>query len=264
MLAHRNAIAAVAALALAATASAADPVFDEGFNLSLGTFALDTKAVMRIDGTTGNGDEVDLERDLGFEDQDRFRLDFDWRFAQNHKLRVMWFNNDRRAVRTLTQDVTIGDTTYLTGTSVTTALNSDILELAYEYSFWRGADWELTGSAGLHTLTFEYDIDGAVDTPSEADATGPLPVLGLRYQKRFADAWYLDVQGQYFAIAIGDIDGRIDDYKAALTYRFGGHWGVGAAWNQFTVRIEGTDPNAFDGLLTWRYGGPLLFVAASF
>lgn len=247
-----------------APALASDPVFEEGMIISLGTFALDTKTTMRVDGTGGNGDEVDLEQDLGFEDQQRFRVDFDWRFAQNHKLRVMWFNNDRDAVRTLAQDVTIGDTTFLAGTSVTTALNTDIFELAYEYSFWRGEDWELTGSAGLHTLLFEYDIDGAVDTPSEADATGPLPVLGLRYQKRFAGSWYLDLQGQYFAVAIGDIDGRIDDYKAALTYRFGGHWGVGAGWNQFTVRIIGDDPGSFDGVLSWRYGGPMVFLTANF
>lgn len=255
---------ALAGLAVFALTAAADPVFDEGFNISLGTFALETKTVMRVDGTTGSGDQVNLEEDLGFKDQQRFRLDFDWRFAQNHKLRVLWFNNDRSAVRTLSQTITIGDTTYPAGTSVTTNLNTDILELAYEYSFWRGEDWELTGSAGLHTLVFEYDVDGLVDTPPEADATGPLPVLGLRYQKRFGDAWYLDLQGQYFAIAIGDIDGRIDDYKVALTYRFGGHWGVGAGYNQFTTRIEGTDPNSFDGVFQWQYGGPMLFVAANF
>lgn len=255
---------ALAGLAVFALTAAADPVFDEGFNVSLGTFALETKTVMRVDGTTGSGDQVNLEEDLGFKDQQRFRLDFDWRFAQNHKLRVLWFNNDRSAVRTLSQTITIGDTTYPAGTSVTTNLNTDILELAYEYSFWRGDDWELTGSAGLHTLVFEYDVDGLVDTPAEADATGPLPVLGLRYQKRFADAWYLDLQGQYFAIAIGDIDGRIDDYKVALTYRFGGHWGVGAGYNQFTTRIEGTDANSFDGVFQWRYGGPMLFASANF
>ena len=259
----RPAFAGLAAFALAFTA-AADPVFDEGVILSLGTFALDTQTVMRVDGTSGSGDEVNLEEDLGFEDQQRFRFDLDWRFAENHKLRMMWFNNDRSNSRTLAQDVTIGDTTYPAGTTVTAQFNADILELAYEYSFWRGADWELTGSAGLHTLIFEYDIDGAADTPAEADATGPLPVLGLRYQKRFGEAWYLDLQGQYFAIAIGDIDGRIDDYKAALTYRFAGHWGVGAGWNQFTTRIESSDPNAFDGVFSWRYGGPMLFLTANF
>lgn len=260
----RSAPIALAAIAFTVAASGADPVFDEGFVVSLGTFGLETKTEMRVDGTTGTGDEVNVEEDLGFQDQQRFRIDFDWRFAQNHKLRVMWFNNDRSNSRTLAQDVTIGDTTYLAGTTVTAALNTDVLELAYEYSFWRGADWELTGSFGLHTLMFEYDIDGAIDTPAEADATGPLPVLGLRYQKRFAGSWFLDLQGQYFAIAIGDIDGRIDDYKFNLTYRFADHWGVGAGYNQFTTRIEGDDPNSFDGVLSWRYGGPMLFLSANF
>lgn len=94
---------------------------------------------------------------------------------------------------------------------------------------------------------FEYDVDGTVDTPAEADATGPLPVFGLRYQMR-----------------VGDINGRVDDYELAFTYRFAGHWGVGAGDNQFTTRIEGTDPNSFDGVFSWRYGRLMLFASANF
>ena len=86
---------------LALPPARADPQFDEGFTISLGTFALDTTTTMRIDGTSGAGDEVNLEQDLGFTDQSRFRVDMTWRFAEKHKLRALWFNNDRSATRVL-------------------------------------------------------------------------------------------------------------------------------------------------------------------
>lgn len=48
----RPAISALAAIAFSSVAGAAGPVFDEGFIVSLGTFGLDTKTEMRVDGTT--------------------------------------------------------------------------------------------------------------------------------------------------------------------------------------------------------------------
>jgi hypothetical protein len=250
-------------LPLMSLPATADPLLDEGVTVSLGSFAMDTTTVFRVDGTSGSGDEVDAERDLGLTDQSRFRFDMTWRFAENHKLRALWFNNDRTAQRVLAQTIVVGDDTYPAGTTVTTTVNTDILELAYEYAFWRGDDYEITGSAGLHTVTFFYDIDGPSDTPSEADATGPLPVFGARGMWRYGSSWYLEAQAQYFGLEFGGIKGRLDDYKASVTYMFGDHLGVGAGWNQFTMRITATE-SEFDGIFQWRYGGPMLFLTGAF
>lgn len=255
-------LAAILPLA-AALPVGADPLLDEGFTVSAGTFALDTTTTMRIDGTSGTGDEVSVEEDLGLTDQSRFRLDMTWRFAENHKLRALWFNNDRSASRVLAQDITVGDDTYLAGTTVTTVLNTDIIELAYEYALWRDDDWEITGSAGFHVIKFMYDVDGPVDTPAEADATGPLPVFGARGMWRYGSDWYLEAQAQFFGLEVGGIKGRLDDYKASMTYMFGEHLGAGIGWNQFTMRITSTD-TSFDGVFQWSYGGPMLFLQGAF
>ena len=185
------------------------------------------------------------------------------RFSDNQTLRAMWFNNDRTAQHVLQRTITVGDNTYPMGTTVTTTVNTDILELAYEYAFWRGDDYEITGSAGLHTVTFRYDIDDVSDTPAEADATGPLPVFGARGMWRYGSAWYLEAQAQYFGLEFGGIKGRLDDYKASVTYMFGDHFGAGVGWNQFTMRITSTDAD-FDGVFQWRYGGPMVFLTAAF
>lgn len=268
MHAPRYSILSIAAFAtlLAATAPAGaqdDPMLGEGFTVSLGSFAMDTTTMFRVDGTSGSGDEVSLEEDLGLTDQTRFRIDATWRFAENHKLRMLWFNNDRSATRVLTQDITVGDTTYPNGSTVTTQLNTDVIELAYEYALWRRDDWEITGSAGLHVINFQYDIDGASDTPAESDATGPLPVFGARGMWRWRSDWYFEAQAQFFGLEYGGIRGRLDDYKASANYMFGDHFGAGIGWNQFTMRISATDTD-FDGTFQWKYGGPMIFLTGAF
>src|SRR5258707_244976 len=113
-------------LSLSVAPASADPLLDEGFTVSLGSFAMATDTQFRIDGTAGSGDDVDLEKDLGLTDQTRFRVDFTWRFAENHKLRTLWFNNDRTVQHVLARTITVGDNTYPSGTTVTTKANIDI------------------------------------------------------------------------------------------------------------------------------------------
>ena len=66
--------AALVTLALGQPA-VADPLLGEGFTVLAGTFSLETSTTMRIDGISGTGDPVNLEQDLGFDDQSRFRVD---------------------------------------------------------------------------------------------------------------------------------------------------------------------------------------------
>ena len=92
---------------------------------------------------------------------------------------------------------------------------------------------------------------------------GPLPVFGARGMWRYGSDWYLEAQAQYFAIEVGGINGRLDDYKANVTYMFSDHIGAGVGWNEFTMRITSTD-TSFDGVFQWSYGGPMLFLTGAF
>lgn len=250
-------------VAMAPAYAADDPLLDDGFAASLGTFFLNTHTMLRVAGSVNNGDNVYLERDLGLGQKDSTRLDLHWRFNENHKIRAMVFDNQRSATRTLSQDITIGDTTYPNGTVVTTNFDVRILELAYEYDFVHRDTWEITATAGLHTLSFDFDIDGAANTPDEATVTGPLPVFGAHGTWKFANNWYLDGQIQFFAIEVGDYGGHLSDYKASATYMVNEHVGIGAGFNWFTMLFESNQPD-FEGAMIWSYGGPMLFIQAAF
>ncbi len=70
-------------------------LLDDHVAVSLGTFLLSTKTTVKLNGTAGQqGTDVDLGRDLGFQDSNRFRVDGTWRFFKRHKLRFMYFSND--------------------------------------------------------------------------------------------------------------------------------------------------------------------------
>jgi hypothetical protein len=248
------------------------PLLDDPFMVSLGTFLLTTKTRVSIDGTAGNsGTVIDTKKDLGFKDADRFRLDATWRFAPNHKIRAMYFGISQSNTQTLDRDITVGDTVYPVNIEVTAKNSTTVYELAYEYSFLRRDNYEVTASAGLHAIDFGFSLRGVGTVNGQtgqastetASVTAPLPVFGLRGLWEIAPNWYLDAQAQYFALKIDNIDGKITDLRAGVTYMIGRHWGLGAGYNRFVTTV-GVDKNAFDGELKWNYSGAQVFVTASF
>jgi hypothetical protein len=241
----------------------ADPILGEGVSLAVGVFAVYTDSEIRVDDALIDGDHLDVEQHLGLEDEQRLRIDLDWRFAPRHKLRVMWFANDRVASNTLTANAVIDGVTYSAGVNLTTSMSADVLELVYEYSFWHRDTWEVTGSVGLHTLDFVYDVDDSADTPAEAEVLGPLPVVGGRWQWRVDGRWYVDAQAQFLALQIGDAKGRLDDARVEISYLIGDNFSLGAGFNHFKSRIEAATDD-LDGVLEWHYRGPILSASMHF
>ncbi|MEY2853447.1 MAG: hypothetical protein RL030_579, partial [Pseudomonadota bacterium] len=221
-------------------ASRESPLLDDAFMVSLGTFLLTTKTKISIDGTAGNsGTVIDTKKDLGFKDADRFRLDATWRFAPNHKIRAMYFSISQSNTQMLDRDITVGDTVYPVNIEVTARNSTTVYELAYEYSFLRRENYEITASAGLHAIDFGFSIRGVGTVNGQtgqastetASVTAPLPVFGLRGLWEIAPNWYLDAQAQYFTLKVDNVDGEITDLRAGVTYMFGRHWGLGAGYN---------------------------------
>ena len=264
---------AAGAVSFSAPAQSADStgLLDDTVSVSLGTFLLSTDSRVTLNGSAGTpGSEVDLARDLGFEDVNRFRVDGTWRFFKRHKLRVMYFTTNQHADKNITRDLTIGDTTYPASANLQSTNSTTIAELAYEYAFWRGDTFEVTGSAGIHTVKFKLGVGGSGTINGQtgqfstetATATAPLPVIGLRGLWQFSPQWYFDGQAQYFALNVNNVDGHISDLRAGVTRMFGAHFGVGVGWNQFVTKVN-LEKYSFDGSLRWRYSGALLYVTGA-
>lgn len=271
---HHKALASAAfALAgFALPAQGAEPTPDQRFQFELGTFLVSTDTKVRVDGSsTRTGTSFDAEHSLGLDDNNRFRADAAWRFAPRHRLRAMYFSNDRSNTRRIDEEITYDDTTFPIGAEVRAENNTTIVELAYEYAFMQREGWELAGSFGLHQTTFELELNADLEVPGSSVSThlqgkakteAPLPLIGLRGSWQLGEDWLLNAQAQYFQLQYDAYDGSITDLKLDVTWMFAEHFGVGLGYNHFAFRVD-VDEGSFNGTLRWDYGGALLFLKAA-
>jgi len=262
------------ALGLILTGTAQSGPLDDTFDLSLGAFILSTKTTVRADGSPAPGAPVeigtpiDVERELSIADRTSFRLDGYWRFSKRHKLRVMYFNENRSGDKTLTDEIVFRGQTFAVNTQISTRFDTTVAELAYEYAFLRGEHYELAGSGGIHELTFKLQLTAVgqnvnSEKSARADVSGPLPVIGLHYVWEFYPRWSLDAMFQFFALKYQQYDGNLQDYNATVYYMPWKNFGFGVGWNEFRTNLN-IDNASYDGNLAWRYGGVRLFFKASY
>jgi hypothetical protein len=263
-----------AALALCGAGAAhADPLEDT-FALSIGAFILTTDTTVRAGLLPGAGlpvevgTPINVEHQLGIGERTSFRLDGYWRFLERHKIRVMFFDERRSAQRNITGEIVFRGQTYPVNAQVSSQFDTQVAQLAYEYAFLRGEHYELAGSLGIHNLTFKLQLAAVAQTVNQqhsarADVNGPLPVIGVHYVWEFYPQWTLDAMFQFFTAKFDQYEGNLQDYTATVFYMPWKHFGFGAGWNEFRTNVS-ISTLAYEGNLSWRYGGVRLFFRASY
>lgn len=242
---------------------------DQNVQASLGGFFMNFDTSVRLDGeATGTGTDVDWESEFDLPDHDRFRIDGFWRFAEHHKVRLMYFENNRSATETLTRDIDFGDTTYPASVQVDARMDTRIIELAYEYAFMKRENLELAGSIGIHNIRLEAALRGTTgagtaEVEEVAEGDGPLPVVGVHFLWNMGANFYFDGLAQFFFAEIDNYDGSLQDYKVTVTWFPLKNFGVGVGFNQFVTRLS-VDKDSFTGRMRVKYGGPLAFFTVGF
>jgi hypothetical protein len=264
-----------ATLLLGSSASLAEDapnILTDPFHLALGTFVLNSDTKVRLDGASGSGTDVDWEQTFGDEDTTQFRVDGHWRFADRHKVRFLWFSNERSATREVDREINWGDVTFPANSRLKGDFSFDIYELAYEYAFLRRDSYEVTGSIGLHytdlamSLTQKLTAGGGSQQASvseEASVGAPLPVIGLRGLWALPHNFWIDASAQFFALSIDEYDGNLQDYKVVVLWQPKKWLGLGLGYNQFSVDVD-VDADNFNGSLDWTYKGPMLSYSVVF
>jgi hypothetical protein len=255
-------------LGLATASLVRADALDDTLALEFGTFAVNTSTTVRLDGSAGRGTPIDLEHELGLQNATSFRLDGYWRFAERHKIRLMYFQEGQSAERVINQEITFGNVTFPVNTDVSAHVGTHVGEVAYEYAFMRGDNYELAGSVGLHDLRFFTSLSAVGNTvnaseSSKATVNGPLPVVGLHYVYQFNPKLDLDAMFQFFTLKFDQFDGNLQDYNLNLYYMPWKSFGVGVGWNEFVTDLN-VSANGFDGNLRWRYGGLRVFFRLSY
>lgn len=267
--------AAACALAALPVAAAAEDfsLISQKWQVALGTFINASELDIRVDGEVGEGGTtINWGTEFGDNDVTRVRLDGVWRFANRHHLRILYTDYSRGTTREASRDIEWDGDLIPVGVEVRARAGFEVIELAYEYAFKKSEDFELLGSAGLHYTAFEASLRAEVTVPGggatesrggRASVDAPLPVFGLRAMWRMGGDWYLDAQGQYFALAIDNIDGRLVNYRGAVIWQPRKSLGLGIGYDSFTVDVD-TKKDRFRGSMDWTYSGPQIFLSFGF
>jgi hypothetical protein len=267
--------AAGALLMAAGAAHAEGPnLLDKGFDISLGTFIINQNTTVRLDGQTSGefqpGTNVDWENTFGGGDVTRIRLDGYWRFAERHKVEMMWFNASRTASETIDEDITWNGETFPAHAKVTGESKFNIVALAYEYAFMRRDNFELTGTAGLHYTDLSLSLAANVNdgeivrrVKEEGSVGLPLPLFGGRALWRMGGDFWLDASAQWFGLSIDQYDGSIWDLKLDAIWQPSKWVGIGVGYNSFKIDVN-ANTDKFDGKLNWEYSGPRIFYTVHF
>jgi len=258
--------------ASSANAGESPDQLNDPFHVSIGTYVVSSEPSIQLNGETTTGDNVNFDEVLGGGDASRVRLDADWRFGDStrHKLRLVGFSMSRDNKKTIDEQIDWGDVTYPVNAELKAEFKFSVIELAYEYAFLRRDNYELGGSIGLHyagidaSLKAERTATGEViNRSNDASVDLPLPVIGLRGLWKLPYNFYVDAQGQYFALAIDEYDGNVQDYRLMLTWQPKSWLGLGIGYNSFKVDVD-VEKDKFNGSLAWKYDGPMIFYSASF
>jgi hypothetical protein len=248
---------------------------DERFKFVAGWFLPAFGTDVRFDGEASEGDDVNLDNDLGLDrDQSGALLGFEWRIADRHRLGANWSSFSQNGTRVFDEDLTIGDETFPIDAVVRTDWSLDLIPITYSYSFIKNEKNEFAGTFGIHLdrvslrVRAETSVTGEVlDLQSDHSADLPLPLLGLRYDHHFSDTWSTGIGASYFTIEFGedtlDAKGSLYSVRAYAEYRFRGRYGAGIAIDAFKLDLE-ADKNNFSGGYEYDYWGPQIYLIARF
>jgi hypothetical protein len=210
---------------------------DDGKNkvlLEIGTLSSDVDTELRIDGASGRfGTVIDLEDDLGFETSKQInRLDFRYRFTPKHSLKYSFFQLDRNARYVIDRTIVIGETEYMVNADIRAGFDYLTHSVSYGYSLRSDEQSDLDLLAGLYYVKTGLSVL-AVGTGEfeDFDGAGPLPLVGLNYERTLSGKWSLAARGTVFKLDIDDYNGSLVDARLRVDYRITERFGLGLAYN---------------------------------
>jgi hypothetical protein len=236
------------------------------FSVSLGGFLTTISSDLNIQGQEmGIGLNVNLEKGLGLSSSAlvlRGESEYNFGSRRRSHVRFVYFYLLRNSVKTLENEIDIGDVVYPIGTDVSSRMNLHIIRAMYDYSFHRDNRVTLGLSGGLYVLPMSYSI-GADQIIDEADAfVLPLPVIGFRSAFLVTPKLIIKQNWEFLYVKIPNFQGDITDLNVLLEYHPFNHLGIGLGFNAFHFSMTATEEwkaREFAGTYKTGFTGLLLY-----
>jgi len=234
----------------------------ERFSLSVGGFFTNRSSKIRVDSfTSGTGSTLDFQDDLGLDESVTIaRLDGYYRFGRRHRLGFSYYDLSRSATRVIGKQIKFGDTTFTSGTLLSTTSDIVITKLAYSYSAIRNNTTEVGLSLGLHVLDIDLILrDKGTNQAERESGILPLPVIGLRFTHALKTKLFIKGGIDLFAIDTDSFDGRLIDRWIALEHNTYKNVGFGVAYNNIDVDLNANSED-IQGRFDLDYSGLQIYL----
>jgi len=255
----------IVGLSYFAAPAAADSLDDDRFSVSLGVFITDRDTDAQLDSSLNTGTKTNFESDLGLDSSDSvFRIDGYFRFSEKHRADFSIFDMSRNSSKQIDKDIQWGDRLFSIDTVVRSDFDLKIYKAAYTYSFLQGDSGYLGATIGLYVA--ENSVSVAEENLGQAEVgelTAPLPVIGLRGERKLSERWMFRASGEFFFVEYDNIDGSLVDIYAGFDYSILDNMSLGVGFNSVALNVDATK-SGFKGGLDWRYSGALMFLKFSF
>lgn len=202
---------------LACSAHAAEPL--DTFSVRVGGYISTFDTEVRADGETDSGTTIDLERDLGLdEDAVIGYVAVAWRPWENHEFALAYYGNKTDETKQLSRDIEFDGTVYEASATV----RSEFDVTAYEayYVWWAASheSWALGPRAGLVWYSADLSIDVEIEADGEQaggtvnrgiSADLPAPTIGAAWRWSPSEDWRISADAGYFAADFNDVDADV-------------------------------------------------------
>ena len=131
------------------------------WGLTLGGFWQTFETNVRLDGETGRGTDLNLERDLGMDrNVTSLGLAGFYRFSDRNRLDLAYVPWSRGHSSTIDRQIHWGDVTYDAGATITAKAKSQMLNAIYRYSFFNNGRVIFGLNAGISALWNDFSLTG--------------------------------------------------------------------------------------------------------
>ena len=228
------------------------------------TLRVDTRSpapgVMGITGTTLSG-----ERDFGMDDRNPMgRVEIMFRLRERNRLRVDYFETNRRGDHVIARQIQLGDETFAINDRVTSFLDWRQFGLTYTYSVIRTDRIEAGIGLAVHFL--EAEAQGQVlakQLRQEVSGSGAFPTIPLDLTWRISRRFAMVARMQYFHASVNNFDGSMGEYHGDFQYRWTPNFTVGAGYTRMRTSLEIKNDAHFPGAFRLDVRGPEAFFKVS-
>ena len=260
-------IGSLAIMVPAAAQDAAHRKLHDRFYVDIGGFWPSVSTELRVDGPAGQNRSFSLEDDLHYSDNPTLPFALvNLRLGQRWRVEGEAFQIGRDNSTVLNRDITVRDKTFPVNSTVSSHFDTTVYRLSLGYSFLKRPDTEVGAALGLHVTDFDLGIQTSTGSvAAAADATAPLPTVGLYGYHALSPNWLIFGRADLFSLNYEQYSGGLVNLNLGVEYQVNKWLGLGGGWRYVKLDLDAEAQGSdWAGTFKHTYSGPMLYLSLGF